>query len=189
MSKCISVGLLLLLVLVSMPLKAQGVRALLGEDSIRFIYITEAWGQEIGSLDVEVGVLATGTNNNTLVHFGVLVQHQSQNAALKLSVGGRVYYTTINNSNATLIALGGDLLISPESWSGFGFGLSYYTAPSVTTFSDAESFTEYSVSMSYQMTPQANIYFGYQQVNIKLKNEVLDRDLEKGSFLGIRIDF
>ncbi len=69
MSKCISVGLLLLLVLVSMPLKAQGVRALLGEDSIRFIYITEAWGQEIGSLDVEVGILATGTNNNIANRF------------------------------------------------------------------------------------------------------------------------
>ncbi len=187
MSKFIGTGILLLLI--SLPLKAQGVRAVLGEDSLRFIYITEAWGQEIGSLDVEVGALATGTDSTTLLHLGVQVQHENQSAALKLSVGGRVYYTSINNGDAALIALGGDLLLSPESWAGFGVGVSYYTAPSVTTFSDADTFTEYSMSMSYQMTPQATIYFGYQRVNIKLKNEVSTRDLEKGSFLGIRIDF
>lgn len=189
MAKFISVGILFLLVLVSMPLKAQGVRAILGEDSMRFIYITEAWGQEIGGLDVEAGVLVTGTDSIKLLNLGVLVQHEGQNAALKLSVGGRLYYTSINNSDAVLIALGGDLLLTPATWSGFGIGLSYFTAPSVTTFSDAESFTEYSFSISYQMTPQANIYFGYQLVNIKLTTEASDRDLEKGSFLGIRIDF
>jgi len=100
-----------------------------------------------------------------------------------------VYYTNINNNDAALIALGGDLLLSPESWAGFGIGTSYYTAPSVTTFSDADTFTEYSISMSYQMTPQAIIYFGYQRVSIQLKTEANKRDLEKGSFLGIRIDF
>lgn len=187
MYRLISTGILLLLI--SMPLKAQGVRAVLGEDSLRFIYITEAWGQEIGSLDVEVGVLATGTGNTTLLHMGVQVQHENQSAALKLSVGGRVYYTSINNSNAALIALGGDLLLSPENWAGFGIGVSYYMAPNVTTFSDADTFSEYSMSISYQMTPQANIYFGYQRVKIKLKTETSGRNLEKGSFLGIRIDF
>ena len=178
-----------LLLLLSLPLKAQGIRASLGEDSVRFIYVTEAWGQEIGSLDVEAGVLTTGTDNISLLHLGILVQHESQNAALKLSVGGRGYYTTINNKNAALLALGGDLLLSPDNWSGFGIGLSYYTAPTVTTFSDADAFTEYSVSVGYQMTPQANIYFGYQKVTIKMVSETSDRNIEKGSFLGIRIDF
>jgi len=61
MVKFISMGLLLLLV--SLPIQAQqGIRAVLGEDSLRFSYVTEAWGQEIGSLDVEVGVLATNTD-------------------------------------------------------------------------------------------------------------------------------
>jgi len=189
MSKFISMGILVLLVLVSMPLQAQGVRALLGEGSVRFTYITEAWGQEIGSLDVEAGVLLAGTNDTNLLHLGVLVQHESQNAELKLSVGGRVYYTSINSNDAALIALGGDLLLIPEQWSGFGVGFSYYTAPSVTTFSDADTFTEYSLSISYQMTPQANIYFGYQKVSIKFTTESNERDIEKGSFIGIRIDF
>lgn len=189
------VGLVSLLLILSIRAEAaQGIRAILGEDSVRFSYVTEAWGQEIGSLDVEAGVLIVGSSNNsgsdsTLVHVGGLVQHQNLDSSLKLSVGVRAYYSSIADKDAVLLALGGDLLLSPENWSGLGLGLSYYTAPSVTTFSDADAFTEYSISFHYQITPQANIFLGFQSVTIKLKNETSDRDLEDGSFLGIKVDF
>jgi len=186
MSKYISVGLLLLMM--SLKVEAEGIRAVLGEDSVRFIYVTEAWGQEIGSLDVEAGVLSTGTDS-TLMHFGVLVQHQNLDSSLKLSVGGRGYYSSIANQNASFIALGGEVLLSPANWSGIGLGASYFTAPSVTTFSDSDSFEEYSVSLNYQLTPQAILSFGYQRIVIKLTQETADRDIEKGSFLGLHIDF
>lgn len=183
------IGLVLSFLVLSISVHAQqGVRAILGEDSARFIYVTEAWGQEIGSLDVEAGVLVNGSDN-TLLHLGALVQHQNIDRSINLSVGARVYYTNIENKDATLIALGGDLLLSPENWSGMGIGVSYYTAPSVTTFSDAEGFTEYSVSVHYQITPQANLYFGYQKVTIELRGNIGERDLEEGSFLGIKLDF
>lgn len=183
-----NIGLVLVVLMLSIRAEAQGIRAILGNDSARFIYVTEAWGQEIGSLDVEAGVLATGSDN-TLIHLGALVQHQNLDSSLKLSVGTRFYYSTIADKDAALIALGGDLIFSPENWSGIGMGLSYFTAPSVTTFSDAEAFSEYSVSVNYQITPQANISLGYQLVNIELKGEGIDRDLEKGSYLAIKVDF
>lgn len=182
------IGLVSLLLMLSLRAESQGVRAILGEDSARFTYVTEAWGQEIGSLDVEAGVLTTGSDN-TLIHIGALVQHQNLDSSLRLSVGARAYYSNIGESDAALIALGGDFLLSPENWSGMGIGGSYFTAPSVTTFSDSDAFSEYSVSLHYQITPQANISFGYQLINIKLKNESSDRDLEEGSFLAITIDF
>lgn len=168
--------------------QAESIRAILGEDSARFTYITEAWGQEIGSLDVEAGVLVTGSDY-TLVHLGALVQHQNVDSSLRLSIGGRAYYSSIAGKNALLLALGGDLLISPASWSGIGIGMSYFTAPSVTNFADAQGFIEYSISLNYQITPQANLAMGYQRINIDLAGEYFDRDLEKGSFLGIRVDF
>ena len=49
-------SLVFIFLIVSTNAVAQGIRAVLGDDSVRFIYITEAWGQEIGSLDVEAGV-------------------------------------------------------------------------------------------------------------------------------------
>lgn len=177
-----------LLLILSATVQAEGIRATLGEDSVRFTYITEAWGQEIGSLDVEVGVLVTGADY-TLLHLGVLVHHQNVDSSLKLSIGGRAYYSSIAGKTAALFALGGDLLFSPASWSGIGLGFSYFTAPGVTNFADAESFTEYSVSLYYQLTPQASLALGYQLVNMELANESSTRDLEKGSFLGLRIDF
>ena len=189
------IGLVSLLLILSIRAEAaQGIRAILGEDSVRFTYVTEAWGQEIGSLDVEAGVLVAGSSNNTgsdstLIHVGALVQHQNLDSSLKLSVGLRTYYSNIASQDAALLALGGDLLLSPENWSGLGLGMSYYTAPSVTTFSDADGFTEYSISAHYQITPQANIFFGFQSVTIQLKNETSDRELEDGSFLGIKVDF
>jgi len=183
-----TVGLASLLLILSVRAEAQSIRAILGENSARFLYVTEAWGQEIGNLDVEAGVLVTSADNN-LVHVGALVQHQNLDSSLRLSVGARAYYSNIENQTAVAVAFGGDLLLSPENWSGIGLGFSYFTAPSVTTFSEADTFSEYSVTLHYQITPQANIYFGYQLVNIKLKSEAKDRDLEKGSFLGIKVDF
>ena len=183
-----TVGLVTLLIILTLRAEAQGIRAILGEDSARFTYVTEAWGQEIGSLDIEAGVLVTGSDN-TLLHLGALVQHQNLDSSLKLSVGARLYYSNIADKDAALLALGGDLLLSPDNWSGMGLGFSYYTAPSVTTFSDADTFTEYSVSVHYQITPQANLSFGYQRVTIAIKGETNDRDLEDGSFLGIKVDF
>ncbi|MBN4080407.1 hypothetical protein JYT31_01970 [Beggiatoa alba] len=179
-------GLVLLLFLLSMKVEAQGARVVLGEDSIRLIYITEAWGQEIGNLDVGTGILIADDN---LVHLGVAVRHQTVDSALKLSIGGRLYYSDIAGKNPLLFAFGGSLLLMPSNLSRLGIGLSYFTAPGVTTFTDADSFTEYSVSLHYQITPQANLYFGYQLVNIQLSNESDDRDFEKGSFFGLRIDF
>ena len=183
-----TVGLVTLLIILTLRAEAQGIRAILGEDSARFTYVTEAWGQEIGSLDIEAGVLVTGSDN-TLLHLGALVQHQNLDSSLKLSVGARLYYSNIADKDAALLALGGDLLLSPDNWSGMGLGFSYYTAPSVTTFSDADTFTEYSISVHYQITPQANLSFGYQRVTIAIKGETNDRDLEDGSFLGIKVDF
>jgi len=183
-----SIRLGMLLFVMSNLVQAEGIRAILGEDSARFTYVTEAWGQEIGSLDVEAGVLVTGADY-TLVHIGALVQHESVDSSLRLSIGGRVYYSSIANKIATMLALGGDLLLSPASWSGIGLGISYYTAPSVTNFADAEAFTEYSVSINYQITPQANLALGYHLININLAGEASDRDLEEGSFLGLRVEF
>jgi len=181
-------ALSLFLVTVGFNAQAQGVHATLGEDSLRFTYFTEAWGQEIGSLDIEAGILANNTNT-TLLHLGGRVKHQNVSATINLSVGARSYYTSINGKTGILVALGGDLLLSPTSWSGMGIGMHYYTAPSVTAFADAEGFTEYSLSLNYQLTPQANLAFGFQLVNIDLKNELSDRDIEKGSFLSIKVEF
>jgi len=180
--------LCLFLITVGFNAQAQGVHAILGEDSIRLTYFTEAWGQEIGSLDIEAGVLATNADT-TLLHLGGRVKHQNVDATINLSVGARSYYTSISGKTALLVALGGDLLLSPTSWSGLGIAMHYYTAPSVTAFADAEGFTEYSLSLNYQLTPQANLAFGFQLVNIDLANETSDRDIEKGSFLSLKVEF
>lgn len=185
MSKIISVGLLMLL---CSSIQAQGIRAVLGEDSVRFIYITEAWGQEIGSFDVEAGVLATGSDE-TLLHIGVLVQNRNVSSTLKLSVGARGYYSSINNENASFLAFGGDLTFVPENWEGFGIGASYFLAPSFTTFSATDSFSEFNVSIQYQITPQGFLSLGYQNIKVQLTSEASDRTLESGAFIGLGFDF
>ncbi len=183
-----TIAVIFLLLISCTAIQAEGIQAILGKDSVRFTYNTEAWGQEIGNLDVEAGVLVTG-QDYTLLHLGALVQHQSIDSSLRLSIGGRAYYSSIANKNAVLLALGGSLLLSPSSWSGIGLGISYFTAPSMTNFVDAESFIEYSFSINYQITPQANLALGFQSISIDLAGEYLTRDLEKGSFLGLQVEF
>lgn len=181
-------GTVFLLFIISMKVEAQGIRAVLGDDSVRFIYITEAWGQEIGSLDVEAGVLSTGTDN-TLVHLGALVQNRNLDSTLRLAIGARGYYASINNTNATFLSFGGDLVYTPDNWRGIGLGASYFIAPSFTSFTGAESFSEYSVSIHYQITPQGQIAFGYHKQEVQLESELNVRTIEKGAFVGLRFDF
>jgi len=90
--------------------------------------------------------------------------------------------------NAAAIAIGGDLLLSPESWGGFGMGVFYYTAPSVVTFDDADGLTEYGAYVNFQITPQARITAGYQRIDVSIKNAA-DVVFDDGGYFGINLSF
>ena len=86
------------------------------------------------------------------------------------------------------IGLGGDLLLLPESWGGFGLGAFLYYAPSVVAFQDAEKIKEWGVFASFQITPQASIMAGFQNIEVDIDNGGT-AEIEDGGFFGVDIRF
>lgn len=166
---------------------AEEVNIQLGSDTARFMYLTEAFGQDFGRLELEAGFLYN-QNGDSLVNAGLLVRGESISVPMIVSIGARAYVAKVDTYNIGALAIGGDLLLVPETWGGLGAGIYYYTAPGVVAFSDAEGLSEYGVYVNFQITPQARISLGYQKIDVSIKN-VADVTLDKGAYFGLNLNF
>lgn len=174
---------------------AQGLAIQVNNDSARFTYSTEAWGQQYGQLDLEGGFLYT-QDNDYMLSLGLMVRNDSLDTPVIISIGSRLYYSHVTGPAPTLtkysvaaVTVGIDALIIPDNLGGVGFGAHYFTGPSVVSFADAEGFTEYGVRVSYQLTPQANIYLGYQKIETKIKNTGTTVIISDGTLFGVDMRF
>ena len=181
----------LFLLVFSMATQAQGIRIQLSDEVARFFYSTEIMGEKFGGLELETGLLYT-EDSDYMLSVGAMVRGESVDMPIIVGVGGRLYYGDFDNSavdkTVGALAIGGEILVSPASWKGFGIGASLFHAPSVTSFSDAEDFTEYNFTLNYQITAQANIYIGKQVIEADIDG-IGDVELEDDTFIGIDMQF
>jgi len=166
---------------------AEDVEITLGNNSARFMYITEAFGQDFGRLEMEAGVLYT-EDSDYLANFGLLVRGESVSVPMIVSLGARAYAAEVQNYSVGAIAIGGDLLFNPEIWGGVGLGANYYVAPGVVAFRDAKDLQEYGLYLSYQITQQARVALGYRVIDVGINN-VGNIELDKGGYFGLNLSF
>jgi len=179
--------LLAFALLMSKTASAEEFNIQLGSESARFMYLTEAFGQDFGRLELEAGFLYLD-NGDKLLNAGLLVRGESVSVPMIVSVGARAYYAELGSYTLGAVAIGGDLLLAPESWGGLGLGAYYYTAPGVVAFADADDLTEYGAYVNYQITPQANIAVGYKKIDVSIENAA-DATFDKGSYFSLNISF
>lgn len=159
----------------------------LGSDTARFMYLTEAFGQDFGRLELEAGLLYT-EDEGSLVNVGLLVRGESVSVPMIISVGARAYIAKFDSNDVVAIAIGGDLLFSPETWGGLGAGVYYYTAPGVVSFADSEGLTEYGIYVNFQITPQAKLAVGYQNIEVSVENGG-DITIDDGAYFALNLSF
>lgn len=167
--------------------QAEEINIQLGDDTARFMYLTEAFGQNFGRLELEAGLLYN-ENSDYLVNVGLLVRGESVSVPLIVSMGIRAYYADLDPFTVGAVAIGGDLLLAPESWGGLGLGAFYFTAPSVVSFADAEDLTEYGIYLSFQLSPQASVTGGFKHIEASIEN-VGDVEFEDGAYFGLTLNF
>ncbi len=170
----------------------QSVSADLGSNSARFFYDTQATGQQAGRLDMEFSYLYTSSNN--LLSAGMLVRNDNLDSPLVISVGGRGYFVStsdpvLGSHSALVLSIGGELLVIPDTWGGLGIGVHYFTAPSIVSFMDAKSFTEYGGRLDYQITPQATVFVGYHHISFTTGSANTEIPVDSGLHFGIGIKF
>lgn len=179
--------LLLTALLMSSTASAEEVNIQLSSDTARFMYLTEAFGQDFGRLELEVGFLYN-ENDNSLINAGLLVRGESVSVPLIVSLGARAYYADLGPYTVGALAIGGDLLLSPESWGGFGLGGFYFTAPGVVSFIDATDLTEYGAYINFQITPQARLALGYKNIEASIENAA-DIEIDDGAYFSLNLSF
>ena len=173
--------------LMSSTASSEELNIQLGSDTARFMYLTEAFGQDFGRLELEAGVLYN-ENDGSLVNVGLLVRGESVSVPLIVSVGARGYFADLTDNDVAAIAIGGDLLFSPETWGGIGVGVYYYSAPGVVSFADSEGLTEYGAYANFQITPQAKLAVGIQEIDFKVKNGA-DITIDSGAYFSLNLSF
>ena len=173
--------------MLSTSVKAEEINIQLSDDTARIMYLTEAFGQNFGRLELETGFLYN-KGGDSLVNVGLLVRGESVSVPLIVSMGARLYYAEIGTSTVGAMTIGGDLLLQPESWGGLGLGAFFFTAPSVVSFFDAEDLKEYGVYLSFQISPQASIVGGFQHIDAGIEN-VGTVDIIDGGYFALNISF
>ena len=180
--------MLSLLLIMSSKAFSQDFEVTLGNESARFMYITEAFGQDFGRLEMEAGFLYN-ENDDYLGNVGLLVRGEGVSVPMIVSLGARAYFAKVQTYSVGAIAIGGDILFNPEIWGGVGIGANYYTAPGVVAFRDAKDLVEYGIYASYQITQQAAISFGYRVIDVEIKDDVGKIEMDKGGYFGLNLNF
>lgn len=178
--------------------QAESVIAQLSDNTARFFYSSQMWGQQAGPIEMEIGAMFTEDKitqeDTTMGTLGLMVRNDSMDSPIIISIGGRGYYADVNNRYANIqvsgLALGGEVLIVPDTLGGLGVGFGLFIAPSVVSGLDAEGLYEYNVKLDFQITPQASIFAGYEKIVADLK-EVNARDVTilSGFFVGVGLRY
>lgn len=180
--------MLSLLLVMSSKAFSQDFEVTLGNESARFMYITEAFGQDFGRLEMEAGLLYN-ESNDYLGNLGLLVRGEGVSVPMVVSLGARAYFAKVQNYSVGAIAIGGDILLNPEIWGGVGIGANYYVAPGVVAFKDAKDLVEYGAYVSYQITQQAEVSLGYRVIEVEIRNDIGNIQLDKGGYFGLNLTF
>ena len=184
----------ILFCMLSATANAEGIVAMLSSDSARFFYSTQMWGQQAGPVELETGIMFN-EDDNYLLNLGMLLRNDNLDSPIILSLGGRSYFASVNetdtNENYKLVslALGIDVLFIPDNMGGLGMGFHYFYSPDILSGGDAEGLIEFGVKLDYQLTPQANLFVGYQAITADIKDKDSDVDVEKGFMLGFGLRF
>jgi len=179
------IAYLLLLFLFSSVSYSQELEFQLSDDMARIMYTSSTIGENYGRLELEGGFLDADDDkrpsSDYRLHFGTHVRGESVDAPIIVAVGARLYYGEAAQYDIGGLGLGGDILLMPESWKGLGIGAFLYVVPSVVAFQDSDGMNEYGVTLNYQITSQALITIGYQNIETDIKNVSSTYNIDDGA--------
>lgn len=129
-------------------------------------------------------------DDSKLASVGVhAVDVNSENKALKLGVGGKVYGYSTDVNDGSALAVGGFVRYMPVKLNGLGFHAHAYYAPSVLSFSDTEHFIDIGVGVEYNIFSAASVFLGYRLVEAEVKDVKNDAEIVGSTHFGLRISF
>jgi hypothetical protein len=181
---------------ISAQAQAQMASASLSEDSAQVKYGAFVGGQSSGRSEMGAGFLFN-EDSDYVAEMGLKVVNSAGTKApnLTVGVGGKVFAATVSGAGSAqdtdivALGLGGELDYTMPFNDRLSVGASFYYAPSIVSFLDAERFRDVSARVSFAVLPEATAYVEYQQFHVTLDDDRGSGDIEKGARLGLQINF
>lgn len=164
----------------------------LSDESVWVQYTQPIRYEDYGRTAVDFGLLYT-ESDDWLGSLGLGVQGEvgSQAPGLEFGLGIRGYAGIVDDDyDVSAITLGLSGMYVPPSLSRLGIVAHVNYSPNITTYGDAERFTDFGLRLEYEVLPVASAYVGYRQVDVKLdRRNMSDVDVDETVFVGIRLSF
>jgi len=142
-----------------------------------------------GSAQMSLGGLYNDDEKNWFVQAGLLAAGETETGGSRFDagLGGKLYAVHVSGKDLLALGLGGQLRWFPGNRSFAVGGYAFY-APSVVTFVDGERFSDVGLRVEIEVVKNSTLYAGYRWVKAELSNHTSPY-VDKGAFVGIRIDF
>lgn len=158
---------------------------------------------EVNKGQFDLGLLSKRGDGNegdlTQGHFGVLLTGDAgaQKADVVAGLGVRFMGAEFESPTAGdvtggAIALGGQVEFRVPQFNRLGAVVAAYGAPSATSLSDIDRYTEINASIDYQVIRDASIYVGYRNVRYTIElqgGNSRDLTADTGFHAGLRLNF
>lgn len=145
----------------------------------------------------DLGVLSKsgedGDEDLTQAHFGVLLTGDAgaQKADVVAGLGVRFMGADYGDVTGGAIGLGGQVEFRIPEFNRLGAVVYGYGAPSATSISDIDRYTEIGASIDYQVIRDASIYVGYRNIRYTVDLGTNDTTVtaDTGFHAGLRLNF
>ncbi len=170
---------------------ARGLDIKLADEMAEFTYLTESSTFGYGGADIGFSALFT-EDDDYQIGAGIMVTGNpaGNNKAIQFGVGGKFVFVTLDAPDeevgAVAIAAQFRYIIASETPVAFVVGVAF--APSVTSFSGADSYSEYEFSIELEVTPSARAYIGYRNIEYEFEGGA-DFELDDGAHVGVKFEF
>ena len=165
----------------------------LNNNTAQFQYSTASGFNAQGKADIHLGVLYNNVNS-VLINAGLMVANNLEGApGLSIGVGMEALAATIKDnpllkSNASAVAVDGQVRYSPPGASQLGLVGEVHYAPRILTFGDAIRYSLAAARVEFELSPQAMVYVGYRRVSFGIKNAPA-AVLDNGGLVGFKLAF
>ncbi len=145
-----------------------------------------------GGSDISIGAFTNEAGDS--LAFGMLMVRgvrQSDTAQYKLGAGVKVIAGDLDiDESVGALALGfqTSVLLASSAYNPVDFVVSAFYAPSISSFNDAETFTEYSARFQVEVIPQARAFIGYRRMQFDT-NDFKDLTMDRSVHVGLSLNF
>jgi len=170
---------------------ARGFDIKLANEMAEITYLAESSTFGYGGADIGFGVLFT-EDDDYQVNANIMVtgNPSGNNKALQFGVGGKIVMLAINDSDEEVgaLALAGQLRYIIPSATPIAFVVSGAYAPSISSFSGADRYSEFGLTIELEVTPSARAYVGYRNIEYEFEGGA-EFELDDGAHIGVKFEF